>query len=68
MNPELRKKAKKSFKKGFLKVMNNVVFGKTMENVKKNRDMELVKQTKQRRNNFVSKSNCPTTNFFLKIY
>ena len=48
MNPELTKKAKKSFKKDFLKVMNNVVFGKTMENVKKNRDMELVKQTKQK--------------------
>ena len=37
MKTELRKKAQNEFKKSFCKVMNNLVFGKAMENVRNQR-------------------------------
>ena len=59
VNTELRKKATNDFEKDFFKLMNNVVFGKTMENVRKHRDIKLVK-TDKKRNKLVSEPNFHT--------
>ena len=58
-NTELRKKATNDFEKDFFKLMNNAVFGKTMEIVRKHRDIKLVK-TDKKRNKLVSELNFHT--------
>ena len=61
MNTELTKKASNDFEKDFFKLMSNAVFVKTMENVRKHRDIKLVK-TDHKKNKLVSEPNYHTMN------
>ena len=63
MNTKLRRKAKNNFERDFFKLMDNAVFGKTMDNTKKYRDIKLV-TAERRRNYLVSEPNCHTAKFF----
>ena len=65
MNTKYRKEAKNEFEKDFFKLMNNSVFGKTMENVRKHRDNKLV-TTDEKRRKLVSEPNYHTTKRFSK--
>ena len=60
MNTKLRTEAKNDFEKDFFKLMNNSVFGKTMENVRNHRDIKIVTTNKQR-NKYASEPNYHTT-------
>ena len=63
MNTDLRKNARTDYEKDFFKLMNHAVFGKTMENVRKHKDIRLA-PTESRRSYLVSETNYHTTKFF----
>ena len=67
MNSKLRTETKNEFEKDFFKLMNNSVFGKTMESQRKYRDIKL-ETTGRRGNDLASEPNYYTTNYFTRNF
>ena len=67
MNTKLGKKAKNYVEKDLFKPMNNAVYKKAMENVKKHRDIKLV-TTDKRRNQLPSEPNYHAVKYFSEIF
>ena len=63
MNTEFRTEAQNDFEKDFFKLMNNYVFGKTMEHVRKNRDIKSM-ISDRKRNQLVSEPSYHKTKQF----
>ena len=63
MNIDLRKKAKNDFGKDCFKLINKIVFGKTIKNMRKHRYINIV-TTEARRNYLVSEPSYYATKFF----
>ena len=69
MNTELRKNAKNEFEKDFYKLKINSIYGKTVQNDRKHRDIKLV-TTEYKRNKLASEPNyhstkCISKNLFI---
>ena len=63
MNTKLKKNAKNDFEKGFYKLINNAVLGRSLMNVRSHRDIKLVTNDKKRCK-LVSKPNYHTKKQF----
>ena len=66
LNTNLRSKAKNDFEKDFFKLMNNSVFGKTMENIRNRVDIKLVTD-EAKASKLISKPSFDRRNFFVRI-
>ena len=63
-NTEMRTKASNEFEKDFFKLMNNAFFGKTMENVRARRNIDIINNDVQRLNRYTAK---PTYKSYMEI-
>ena len=63
INTKLREQGNIIFRKTFLKLRNNAIFGRTLENMRKHRNIKFV-TTERNRNYLISEPNYHTTKFF----